>query len=57
LLEGLAVSYYKLAKVYRKTGYDEVGLANFAETKKIVGSLAKNFPQNSKYKEWINVEY
>ncbi len=57
LLEGLGISYYKLAMINKEMSNDKEGRENFAECKKIVSFLAENFPQVPKYKEWKLEEY
>ena len=57
LLEGLGISYYKLAMVYKQTGNNHPGKENFAQWKNIISHLVTNMPQVSKYQEWDDVEY
>lgn len=57
LLEGLAISFYKLAMVYKAKGDDKNGKQAFAEWKQRIEFLAQNVPQVSKYQKWNKVEY
>ena len=57
LLEGLGVSYYKLAMVHKSTGNNQTGKEYFTQWKNIIFHLAKNLPQVVKYQEWNAIEY
>lgn len=57
ILEDLAISYYKMAMVYKAKGDRKNGRKFFDEWKKIISYLAQNFPQIPKYQKWNNIKY
>ena len=57
LLEGLGISHYKLAVIYKANGNDVSGEEQFLEWKNIISHLAENYSQVSKYGEWNKIEY
>jgi hypothetical protein len=57
LLEGLGISYYKLALIHKATGNFKKGKEYFSQWENIISLLAENLPQGPKYRQWNEVEY
>lgn len=57
LLEGLGISYYKLAMINKALGDHKNGNENFLQWKNIISHLANNLPQVPKYQQWNSIQY
>ncbi|MEI6143927.1 MAG: hypothetical protein WCP85_31925, partial [Mariniphaga sp.] len=57
LFEGLAISYYKLAMVYKAKKDNRNGKIQFVEWKRIISYLAENVPEIARFRDWNEVEY
>ena len=56
LLEGLGVSYFKLAGVQKELGEMPAAREYFQEWRRIITTLAQNFPDIPKYRGWLQAE-
>jgi hypothetical protein len=57
LLEGLGISCYKLAMIYKAIGNDGNGKEYFSQWENLISLLAENLQQVPKYRQWNEVEY
>ena len=55
--EGLAISNYKLAMIYKELNDEKNGQMHFTEWKKKISILNDKAPKSQKYDEWNDLKY